>query len=104
MKDIFVLEDVQEPESPPEYVLWLAVIDRAIADYCCPAKELTKKYSADLKSFFFDDKPRPNNLVYICNFLLDREDAVKKIRDKVISLKQETEYTYACMRYFNTRR
>lgn len=69
--------------ATPEALLWLAVIDRAIADYCAPAKELTKFYKIDLYDFFFEEHARPYNLVYICSMLLDREDAVKKIRDRI---------------------
>lgn len=69
--------------ATPETLLWLAVIDRAIADYCAPAKELTKFYKIDLYDFFFEDLPRPYNLVYICSMLLEREDAVPKIRKRI---------------------
>jgi hypothetical protein len=67
----------------PEYILWLAVIDRAISDLCSPAQELTPLYAADLHSFFWEDTPRQYNLVYICSMLLDREDAVAKIRHRI---------------------
>jgi hypothetical protein len=67
----------------PEVLLWLAVIDRAIADYCSPAKELPDFFKIDLYNFFFEDSPRPYNLVYICSMLLDREDAVAKIRKRI---------------------
>jgi hypothetical protein len=70
----------------PEQLLWLAVIERAIADYCTPAKELTAYYKQDLYNFFFNNKPQPYNLVYICSMLLDREDAVAKIRKRLSSV------------------
>ena len=77
-------EDVDQPTTP-EHILWLAVIDRAIADYCSPAQELTAYFKADLYSFFFSNEPKPYNLVYICSMLLDREDAVEKIRKRIAS-------------------
>ncbi len=82
MKIFVEPEDVDQP-VPAEVLLWLAVIDRAIADYCTPAQELTAYYKADLYNFFFDNVPRPYNLVYICSMLLDREDAVRKIRKRI---------------------
>lgn len=72
-----------EQQTQPEVLLWLAVIDRAIADYCSPAKELPDFFKLDLYNFFFEDIPRPHNLVYICSMLLDREDAVAKIRKRI---------------------
>lgn len=75
-------EDYDAP-TQPEVLLWLAVIDRAIADYCAPAKELTDFFKLDLYNFFFEEHPRPHNLVYICSMLLDREDAVAKIRKRI---------------------
>jgi hypothetical protein len=104
MTKITVIEDFEEIEAIPEYVLWLAVIDRAIADYCCPAQDLTQAYSGGLHSFFFDEEPRPNNLIYICNFLLDRDDAVVKIRDRVTQIKNNSSVNYSYMRYYNSRR
>jgi hypothetical protein len=82
MKEDIVAEDIDFPATP-EHILWLAVIDRAIADYCTPAQELTPYFKADLYSFFFCNEPKPYNLVYICSMLLDREDAVKKIRKRI---------------------
>jgi hypothetical protein len=82
MKILVEPEDIDQP-VPAEVLLWLAVIDRAIADYCAPAQELTAYYKGDLNSFFFEDIPRPYNLVYICSMLLDREDAVRKIRERI---------------------
>jgi len=73
----------QDIPATPETLLWLAVIDRAIADYCAPAQELSKFFKADLYNFFFEELPRPYNLVYICSMLLDREDAVPKIRKRI---------------------
>lgn len=77
--------------QPPEVLLWLAVIDRAMADYCTPAQELKDGYKRDLYSFFFNDTPQPHNLIYICSMLLDREDAVPKIRKRIANytLKQK---------------
>jgi hypothetical protein len=75
----------QHVDAPtqPEVLLWLAVIERAIADYCAPAKELTDFFKQDLYGFFFEEHPRQYNLVYICSMLLDREDAVSKIRKRL---------------------
>jgi hypothetical protein len=70
----------------PETLLWLAVIERAIADACAPSQDFGrfyKVYQNDLYNFFFENDPRPYNLVYICSMLLDREDAVAKIRKRV---------------------
>ena len=82
MKFFVEPEDIDQP-VPAEVLLWLAVIDRAIADYCTPAQELTAFYKADLYNFFFNDTLKPYNLVYICSMLLDREDAVAKIRKRI---------------------
>jgi hypothetical protein len=82
-----VAEYFEEQEATPEHILWLAVIDRAIADYCAPSQELTLKYSMGLNGFFFEDSPRPYNLIYICSMLLDREDAVAKIRKRITEIK-----------------
>lgn len=72
----------------PEYILWLAVIDRAISDYCNPTQELIQSCKYDLNGFFFDNNPKPFNLVYICSMLLDREDAVAKIRQRIATLQR----------------
>ena len=48
--------------------------------------DLTPKYTNGLHGFFYDNAPRPNNLAYICGFLLEREDAVKKIRNRLEDL------------------
>lgn len=70
----------------PEHVLWLAVIERAMMDYIGRTASLSKPSFVALNNFFFDEKPRKHNLVYICENLFDFPDAVPMIRKRVVEL------------------
>ena len=70
----------------PEHVLWLAVIERAMMDYIGRTASLPKANDRAIHEFFFEDTPRPNNLLYICNNLFDFPDAVPMIRKRVTDL------------------
>jgi len=73
-----------ESHNVPERNLWLAVIERAIADYIM-GTELEFCWRRDLERFFFLDTPTPCNLNYICNMLFDHgDDAANKIRRRII--------------------
>lgn len=76
----------EDPIAPPERVLWLAVIERAIMDYVCPTPDIPSGALLGLDSFFFDDYPRPFNLRYICDDLFDYPDAAGAVRRRVIEL------------------
>ena len=76
------------PKALPEQLLWLAVIERAILDYCWPEvnKGLNEKHT--LHWFFFTKESKPCNLTYICNMIFDdSEDAAKRIRHRLTLLK-----------------
>ena len=70
----------------PEHVLWLAVIERAMMDYIGRTASLPKANKRSIHEFFFEDIPRPNNLLYICENLFEFPDAVPMIRKRVIEL------------------
>lgn len=74
----------------PEVVLWLAVIERAMLDAVYPKKDLGIAYKRDLNDFFYNDVPRPHNLVYICNTLFDCSDAHLQIRKRLEHLLNST--------------
>lgn len=70
----------------PEHILWMAVIERAINDYVHKPSDLTVKYSKNLDHWFFNDIAEPCNLVYICTHFLNFEDAVPKIRKRLLEM------------------
>jgi len=69
--------------APPEKVLWLAVIERAILDAVYPTIDIAVQHRHSLYGFFYDREPRPYNLVYICENLFDYPDAAKVIRRRL---------------------
>lgn len=69
--------------APPEKVLWLAVIERAILDAVYPTIDIPVQHRHTLYGFFYDREPRPYNLVYICENLFDYPDAAKVIRRRL---------------------
>jgi hypothetical protein len=94
-----------EPEETrtlnlPEHLLWLAVIDRAIADYVKPQPDLCIKYKQGLDWFFFEDEPQPFNLSYITEQLFDDSSAPQAIRKHLMNLKSNPE---EMNRYHNKR-
>jgi len=83
--------DFEQPErasdlSQPECLLWLAVIDRAIADYVKRPPDLSSKYTQGLEWFFFELKPAPYNLQYICDQLFDDSSTAQVIRKRIKTL------------------
>jgi len=70
----------------PEHALWLAVIERAMMDYLGRYASISKPNKGSLFAFFFDLKPRPHNLQYICENLFDYPDAAKVIRKRIKDL------------------
>ena len=87
------IEDVfdQRPITMPEEVLWLAVIERAMMDYCKPTKELNIKDKNDLQWFFFTTEPKPFNLLFICDTIFDDAGAAKLIIKRINKLKEQAE-------------
>jgi hypothetical protein len=86
-----VISDIFEQQQivAPETVLWMAVIERAILDYCYPKTlHVNRKYIDSLPSFFNNTNPKPFNLEYICANLFDYDDAAKVIRKRVAKLKK----------------
>lgn len=76
----------------PEHLLWLAVIDRAIADYVKRPPDLSIKYRQGLDWFFFEEEPAPFNLQYLCEQLFDDDSTVVVIRKRITRLmKDETQ-------------
>ena len=69
--------------APPEQVLWLAVIERAILDAVYPTMEMSIYHKHSLYGFFYDKEPEPYNLAYICENLFDYPDAAKAIRRRL---------------------
>jgi len=74
------------PNVPPEYILWLAVIDRAIVDYVRWYDELNIKHRNSLNWFLFEEKPSPNNLQYLSEMLFDDHEVADTIRRRVKAL------------------
>jgi hypothetical protein len=88
--------DIEPNEGPsqlsqPESILWLAVIDKAITDYVCPMSDLSPIYKRGLEWFFFDNKPEPFNLIYICDMIFDDDTSVDAVRRRVQKLKSSDE-------------
>lgn len=84
-----IIDDLINPEirATPEQILWLAVIERAILDYCFPETSLMAADKRTLVPFLFGNTPKPYNLVYICNILFDFPDSVEVIRKRISHLK-----------------
>lgn len=87
-KSLVMYSPFEEGEKTPEHLLWLSVIDRAMMDYIGKAAGISKPSQKEIHDFFFDDTPRPHNLVYICEELFDFPDAVPMIRKRVVELEQ----------------
>lgn len=81
--DFSVISTELPPNVPPEHLLWLAVIDRALVDYVRWYQELNIKQKNSLEWFLFERKPCPNNLQYLCELLFDDHDAAETIRKRV---------------------
>ena len=82
-----------EPEETrelnlPEHLLWLAVIDRAIADYVKAPPDLNIKYKQGLDWFFWEVESQPFNLTYIAEQLFDDSSSVQAIRRHVKRLQE----------------
>lgn len=86
-----IVEEVffQAEFAPPEKVLWLAVIERAILDMVDPPQEIDAKHKRGLRKFFFEIEPLPFNLTYICNNLFDYPDAAIVIRKRLQQLLED---------------
>jgi hypothetical protein len=81
--------ELDPPEvNTPEGILWLAVIDKAITDYVAPTPDLSATYTQGLDWFFYEVKPAPYNLAYICDMLFDDASKVSAIRARVSKLKE----------------
>lgn len=72
---------------PPEHVLWLAVIEKAIIDYCWPTKDVNIDHRRSLQWFFFSETPEPNNLLYICELLFADQTMACQILKRIEKLK-----------------
>ena len=83
-----IVEDVFQHQeiAPPEKVLWLAVIGRAMLDVVFPTNELSIKHKLSLEGFFWNHEPVPYNLEYICSNLFDYPDAPAVIRKRLRDL------------------
>lgn len=81
--------ELDPPEvNTPEGILWLAVIDKAITDYVAPTPDISATYTQGLDWFFYEVKPAPYNLAYICDMLFDDTSKVSAIRKRVTKLKE----------------
>lgn len=94
-----------EPEEPrtlnlPEHLLWLAVIDRAIADYIKPQPDLCIKYKQGLDWFFYEEEPQPFNLAFITEQLFEDDSKAQAVRQHLARLKANPE---EMNRYHNKR-
>ena len=72
----------------PEVTLWLAVIERAIVDLTDPTIYIPAEFKRDLDWFFWEVRPQPFNLTYICENYLDSDHILPSIRTR---LRQITE-------------
>ena len=82
-----VLVETPEIVAPPEHLLWLAVIDRAMMDYVNSSKDITISVRRDLTWFFFEPTPEPHNLRWICLLLFGDISLAKKIVARIKTLK-----------------
>jgi len=89
LKDAIHVEHI----AMPEVVLWLAVIERAMLDVVYPKKDLGIAFKRDLRDFFYNEVPRPYNLVYICQTLFDAPDAHIAVRRRLEAMLEEPEPT-----------
>jgi hypothetical protein len=94
--DIF--ESEEHINYTPERALWLAVIERAMLDYCLPTQSLSRKDVWDLTWFFFCEDQEQYNLSYICHQLFDYPDAAEKIRKRVVEM-QKTFKGQECLKF-----
>lgn len=105
MKDYdFTLLSVETaPNVPPEHILWLAVIDRAVVDYVRWYEDLNIKQKRSLDWFLFEEKPCPNNLQYLCEMLFDDYEVANNIRKRAKFLAEHStekeKLTYNITRY-----
>lgn len=105
MKDYdFTLLSVETPPNvPPEHILWLAVIDRALVDYVRWYEELNIKQKRSLDWFLFEESPCPNNLQYLCEMLFDDYEVADSIRKRAKFLAEHSteqeKLTYNITRY-----
>lgn len=102
MKPVVIELYPEHKVAPPEAVLWLAVIERAMLDAVYPTQELSMKHKMELFHFFYDEEPRPYNLVYICNNMFDYPDAPAVIRarlKKLITKENEGDMLVRSKRY-----
>jgi hypothetical protein len=86
--------DIEPEQGPselgsPEHLLWLAVIDRAIADYVKRPPGLSIKYRQGLDWFFFEEDAEPFNLQYLCQQLFDDDSTAVVIRKRVLRLNNQ---------------
>lgn len=91
MSDILTSDLFSSPIAPPETVLWLAVIERAMLDAIYPTIEMSVRHRHSLSYFFSETKPKPYNLEYICSNLFDYPDGANVIRKRLAYLKRQAE-------------
>jgi hypothetical protein len=91
------------PNAPPETILWLSVIDRAVLDYVKWYEALNIKQKRSLDWFLFETDPCPNNLAYLCDLLFDQHDAAEQIRNRAKHLASKDVSEKERMRYNLTR-
>jgi hypothetical protein len=81
------LIETETKTNPPEFALWLAVIDKAVLDYVKHYKYLPPGERSILRWFLFCKDPKPNNLAFLCENLFDEPDITAKIRGRIHKLK-----------------
>lgn len=92
-KDVEVIEALESNPDFPERRLWLAIIERAVIDYAVAGIPTRSRIGKNkVKHWLFDDKARPNNLVFICRLLFDDDNgAVQAIRKRAQEMREEVQ-------------
>lgn len=72
-----------EHVAPPEYILWLAVIERAIMDYVQPPLDFRISGRKNLHWFLFSKPAYPHNLRYVCELLFNDPTVADTIAKRV---------------------
>jgi hypothetical protein len=88
-----IIEMYQPTRKQPEFLLWLAVVNRAVYDYIDAEEEkrtgkIRKKqpYSYNCNWFLFCQDNRPHNLTWISNILYGGTGFAEKVRKHLRNL------------------
>lgn len=90
IKDLMSASVYDDGTDMPERTLWLAVIDRAMADFILGGK-IDAGARKGCTWFLFANELEPFNLAYLCNMLFEDSDtALNNIRKRVIEASEKS--------------